>query len=60
MPQTWEYRVVLTSDIVSLPYGAVPKQTAEIVEQALNRLGKEGWELVWVGQFQTLYLKRQK
>jgi len=56
MKQTWEYRVVMTN----LPYGASPTQTAEMLQSQLNQLGAEGWELVWIGQFNTLYIKRPK
>ena len=54
--QTWEYRVVMSN----LPYGASPTQVAEGLQIQLNQLGAEGWELMWIGQFNTLYVKRPK
>lgn len=48
----WEYKAV---DITEL----MPEEKGEVtVQQALNKLGKEGWELVCV-PYSTFYFKRR-
>lgn len=53
----WEYKVERVKPAI---FGTTDKQNAQI-EERLNRLGLEGWELVNVvlyGQQRHLYLKR--
>jgi len=53
----WEYKVERIKPAI---FGTADKQNAQI-EERLNRLGLEGWELVNVvmyGQMRHLYLKR--
>jgi hypothetical protein len=65
----WEYKVVLIkTQIHSDHFQADKKPVIEDVQNDLNALGKEGWELVGVQDirmpdgrmFTVAYLKRQK
>jgi len=65
----WEYRVLLLKTKVRVDhFTAGKKPTIESIQDELNVLGKEGWELVSVQNirledgrlFTVAYLKRQK
>jgi len=64
----WEYKVVpIKTRIHSSTIGGTGKPVIDDVENELNELGKEGWELVSVQDtsmqdgriFTVVYLKRQ-
>ena len=65
---TWEYKVIpIKTRIHSNHFEGGQKPVMEDVQKDLNRLGKEGWELVSVQdvslpdgrRFTVAYLKRQ-
>jgi hypothetical protein len=65
----WEYKVVpIKTRIHSNHFAGAKKPVIEDVQEDLNSLGKEGWELVSVQdislqdgrRFTVAYLKRQK
>ncbi len=65
----WEYKVVpIKTRIHSSTVGGTGKPIIDEVEDELNALGKEGWELVSVQDaslqdgriFTVIYLKKQK
>jgi len=65
----WEYKVILVkTQIHADHFHADRKPTMEDVQNDLNALGKEGWELVTVQDitlpddrmFTVAYLKKQK
>jgi len=65
----WEYKVVpIRTRIHSGTMGGAGKPVIDDVENELNELGKEGWELVSVQDttmqdgriFTVVYLRRQK
>jgi len=65
----WEYRVIpIKTQIHSDHFQAESKPTIEDVQNDLNVLGNEGWELVCIQDitlpdarmFTVAYLKRQK
>ncbi|MBT0159925.1 DUF4177 domain-containing protein [Candidatus Bathyarchaeota archaeon A05DMB-2] len=66
---TWEYKVVpVKTQIHSNHFEGGSKPVMEDIQNDLNSLGKEGWELVSVQdislqdgrRFTVAYLKRQK